>query len=636
MAGVPDGLPESYFDPQTVVSLDPSGRPLSRYADRSWNLSSMSTDGGQTTCNVYFFDSHPLSLPLANGRAGLAATLREQQKALLWLHMDAGQQRSQKTVSMTSLTLTKLARNAYGRGLTLFELLCDPQALGEVAAGLNNSYSKMARSVVRTLWRHREFLKVQAEVRLKELGETVKQSAPLRGEAGNQTPIMPSSVYCTVLAGLLSSLDQIERDMGGLLDAFRQERDLSLNAPKGETAKQLQYRRTTQLRSVHESMRARGWKDGSLREFIAGEVAGMQLTLMNLVIAFTGMRVGEAQILPLKGVLETVEHRGAVHHVVHGFSHKLNGGRKKSASWVTSREGQRAIVLAQRISSTILDVLAKPGGPGADNALLFCTTSNPFKKTPATMLYKRLNNVLIPALCPLITQADIDELNAMELDRSWLREGIEVGKPWPLTFHQYRRSLSVYAHRSGMVSLPALKGQLQHITDEMRAYYSDGFCRAVNLVFDKEHFSHEWSAAKSESSFLAYSMALLFSDEDLIGNVGGRGAIRMEQVVASRSKTETLQLFRDGKLAYRETVLGGCTAVEACDQTPLNPIPWDCLERDCPNMVVFDKRLSLLIKTQETVVQTLSQAEPGSVEHRLEADHLRVLLKARQRLTEAP
>jgi hypothetical protein len=50
--------------------------------------------------------------------------------------------------------------------------------------------------------------------------------------------------------------------------------------------------------------------------------------------------------------------------------------------------------------------------------------------------------------------------------------------------------------------------------------------------------------------------------------------------------------------------------------------------------VVFGKRLSLLIKTQETVVATLEKDECGSVEHRLEMDHLRVLLKARQRLTE--
>jgi hypothetical protein len=108
----------------------------------------------------------------------------------------------------------------------------------------------------------------------------------------------------------------------------------------------------------------------------------------------------------------------------------------------------------------------------------------------------------------------------------------------------------------------------------------------------------------------------------------------MQQVVSVRSKAETLKLFRDGKLAHRETPLGGCTAVESCDLTPLEPIPWDCLAKDCANAVVFGKRLSLLIKTQETVVATLEKDECGSVEHRLEMDHLRVLLKARQRLTE--
>ncbi|SIT50082.1 conserved hypothetical protein [Paraburkholderia piptadeniae] len=158
--------------------------------------------------------------------------------------------------------------------------------------------------------------------------------------------------------------------------------------------------------------------------------------------------------------------------------------------------------------------------------------------------------------------------------------------------------------------------------------------RIHNLVFDKECFTHEGSAAKSESSFLAYSLALLFSDEDLIGEVRGRGAARMQQMVSSRPKEETPKLFRDGKLAYRETVLGGCIAVEDCNHTPLEPIPWDCIEKNCTNAVVFGKRLGLLIKTQESVVATLASTEAGSVEHRLEADHLQVLLKARKRLTE--
>ncbi|WP_262389530.1 hypothetical protein [Cupriavidus campinensis] len=594
----------------------------------------MSTDGGHTPKFLSFFETQPSSTSPKSRSPNLPALILEQQKALLWLHIDAGRQRAQKTLYQAGRALNLLAQGAYKRGISLFELFCDPQALGEESAELNSGYAKTARALLRTLWRHRDFLRVGLEVRLKQLVEVVKESAPEDAE-GSQTPIIPSRIYCSILADLLSGLDEIERGLDSLLDAYRQERATTLNAPKGLTESQRNKYRENELREVRKAMRSKGWTEGSLHAFVAGELTGIQIRLMNIVIAFTGMRVAEVQILPLKGVLEEVKHRNSVHYVVNGYSHKLNGGRKKPASWITSCEGHRAILLASRVASAILEVL-KDGDPKTDAAaLLFCSTANPYKKQHTANIYKRMHDDLIPELCAVIAQTDIDELNAMELERNWLREGIEVGKPWPLTFHQYRRSLSVYAHRSGMVSLPALKGQLQHITDEMRAYYSDGFCRAVNLVFDKEHFSHEWSASKSESSFLGYSLALLFSDEDLIGEVGGRGATRMQQMVSGRPKEETLILFRDGKLAYRETVLGGCIAVEDCNQTPLEPIPWDCIEKDCTNAVVFGKRLGLLIRTQETVVATLASTEAGSVEHRLEVDHLQVLLKASKRLKES-
>jgi hypothetical protein len=635
--GWDDGTPAAsmlapYFDSQVVVSSDQDGKPLSRYGDRRWDLRSMGADGGQTAHNVSFLETKPLS---AHAQiVGLAALIREQQKALLWLHMDTGRQRAQKTTGQAGRTLNRLARGAHGRGISLFELFCNPLALSEAMAELSPGYALTARQLLRTLWRHRNFLKIELELGLKHLLDVIKQSAP-KVEECRQTPIIPSRIYCAILGSLLGSLDVIERGLDTLLDAYRQERSCTHYAPKDLAGDDLYKYRAEQLQELQAAMRAMGWKSGTLHRFVAREICRIQIRLLNVVIALTGMRIAEALILPLNGAIEEVEHRGSVHHVVNGYSHKLNGGRKKPANWVTSPEGHRAILLAQKIASTLLKVV-KDGDPENDaDALLFCSISNPYKKMSPASVYSRMHDNLIPDICPVITQADIDEVNAMELERSWLRDGIEVGKPWPLTFHQYRRSLSVYAHRSGMVSLPALKGQLQHITDEMRAYYSDGFCRAVNLVFDKEHFSYEWNAAKSESSFLAYSMAILFSDEDLIGEIGGRGAARMQEAVSSRSREETLQLFRDGKLAYRETVLGGCIAVEACNHTPLEPIPWDCLEKDCTNAMVFEKRLGLLIRTQETVVAMLASTESGSVEHRLEGDHLRVLLKARKRFTEA-
>lgn len=632
------GTPEApqfdlYFDAQLVVSLDMGGEPLSRYGDRRWDLRSMSTDGGQTPYYLSFLETPALSVPRQLGTLDLTALIREQQKALLWLHLDAGRQLALKTTLQANRTLNQLARGAYSRGISLFELFCEPLVLGEESAELNSGYAKSARALLRTLWRHRSVLRIELEVRLKHLIDVIKDSAPEDVECG-QTPIIPSRIYCAILAALLGSMGEIERGLDTLLDAYRSERASTFGAPKDLTESQLNKYRQKQLREVREAMRARGWREGSLHAFVAGEIVRIQLRLMSLVIAFTGMRVAEVLILPLKGVIEEVEHRGSVHHVVNGYSHKLNGGRKKPASWVTISEVHRAILLAQRIASAILEV-QNGGDPANDEAaLLFCSTANPYRKQSVTNIYSRVHADLIPDISAVITQADIDELNAMELERGWLREGIEVGKPWPLTFHQYRRSLSVYAHRSGMVSLPALKGQLQHITDEMRAYYSDGFCRAVNLVFDKEHFSHEWNVAKSESSFLAYSLAFLFSDEDFIGEIGGRGAARMQGIISNHPKGETLKLFRDGKLAYRETVLGGCIAIEDCNHTPLEPIPWDCLAKDCSNAVVFGKRLGLLIKTQETVVATLASTEAGSVEHRLEGEHLRVLLKAHKHLKE--
>jgi hypothetical protein len=69
---------------------------------------------------------------------------------------------------------------------------------------------------------------------------------------------------------------------------------------------------------------------------------------------------------------------------------------------------------------------------------------------------------------PTITQEDIVELKLIDPHRAWEAEpDFAVGAGWPFTRHQLRRTLALYAQRSGLVSLPSLKRQLQHITQEM-------------------------------------------------------------------------------------------------------------------------------------------------------------------------
>lgn len=609
------------FPADVPVSYDAAGRVASRYGEPTWDLRNMSTDGTTRHTLHFYCPDHTHASPLD-------LLIREQHKALMWLHMDAGKTRSWATLLQTNRALNAWCEIASKRGVDLYALLSNPESVAEGSQNLNQNWVANTSSALQTLWRHRKELGAPVEIQLQTLREVLNTEARSRSET-QQTPLIPSRVYCAILGALGDRMTLIESELGLLLDAFEQDRVASRVAPASLSKQQRQTQRAKALADVVERVKTLDYEPtrvGPLNNFIASRLGEHQMALMLTVAAYTGMRRGEVMILPLEGVLAKFEHLGSNHFELQGATHKLNKGIKRPTTWITSQQGARAVQLAQRIAQAVGRVHAKPATTG-QRALLFPGLANPYKKISdysRNTYLKRLRE----AVCPVIEQSDLEELDRLELARSWARDDIVVGQRWPLAFHQLRRSLAVYAHRSGMVSLPALKAQLQHITQEMTLYYSAGFSRAVNLVFDKKHFSHEWEAAKAESSYFAYAFAVLFSDEDLLG----QGVARMANAVESRSREDTLRLFQAGKVAFRETPLGGCVSTEECKAHPLEPIPYDCLESNCVNMVVFEKRLEHIIKHQQVAVTSLAKDDAGSVEYRLEARHLEVLLKARDRL----
>lgn len=610
---------QSFFPAELPVSFDTTGNVASCFGDLVWDLSSMSSDG-TTSQKLHFYQAD------LSADSSLGWLLREQHKALMWLHIDAGKTRSWNTLLNANLALYRCCKEAADRDVDLYSLLTKPDWVLETARGLNRVYIAMVSSTLRTLWRHREQLGAPIDIPLQSLLAILAKEAKSRPE-DLQTPLIPSRVYCAILASLGERMSVIEQELDALLDAYAKDREAWNNGPQDQ--KQSRKFRAETMAEAAERMKELGYKPTkakSLDQFIAVRLNEHKVTLMLVIAAYTGMRVGEVEILPVEDVLVEFEYMGSKHYELQGSTHKLNKGVKRSTTWITSPQGARAVRLAQRIARKIQQHHGDSPKAG-QQALLFPSNNNAFKTLGNNSFQDALDR-LRAVLCPVIESSDIEELDQLELARGWARDDILVGARWPLAFHQLRRSLAVYAHRSGMVSLPALKAQLQHITQEMTSYYADGFSRAVNLVFDKTHFSHEWKAAKAESSYFAYAFGVLFSDEDLLG----QGAQRMANTVESRNRQDTLRLFEENKLAYRETPLGGCISTEDCKTDPLEPIPYDCLESNCVNLVVFGKRLEHVIKHQEVAVATLASDETGSVEHRLEASHLKVLLKARERL----
>jgi hypothetical protein len=230
-----------------------------------------------------------------------------------------------------------------------------------------------------------------------------------------------------------------------------------------------------------------------------------------------------------------------------------------------------------------------------------------------------------------MTDEDIKELELIDEHRAWCSEDdFRVGGEWTITDHQLRRSLAVYAQRSGLVSLPSLRRQLQHITEEMSLYYAKGSQFAKNFIdLDKKHFAFEWQNAGPESSFLAYTRDLLFKNTDNFGGYVEWFREKMEDGDAIiMDRKATLKRFKSGEICYQESPFGGCTSSKPCKKIPFRILDTKCLGEGCPNLVGNFHKLEQIVQAQASLVARLP---PDSIEWRAEKAELDVLREVQQR-----
>lgn len=368
-------------------------------------------------------------------------------------------------------------------------------------------------------------------------------------------------------------------------------------------------------------------------------ICEVQMVIKLIIQTFTGMRDDEALSLPYHCLEESVIN-GKTHYIVLGRTTKLNNGRVKRTRWVTNHDGQRAVKIAQKIADAIYGVFGvgaqKKAARTTDHPLFVSVAYLAFaggmlkpegnRFRPGSIYLERMK-ALRKRLEPIIEDCDIRELEHIDPHRAWRsEEKYQIGKPWLFTSHQLRRSLALYAQRSGLVSLPSLRRQLQHITNEMSRYYAKGSAFAKNFIGDdKEHFGLEWQQAQPESAALSYVLNVLLSNDILFGGHANwvEHRLKNSEGVLLADRESTLRRFRNGEMSYRETPIGGCTKIGDCNQPAINWLHVDCLRDNCRNLVGNLTKLERVISAQEKMVRALDQ---NSVEYRSEKADLDVLV----------
>jgi hypothetical protein len=251
------------------------------------------------------------------------------------------------------------------------------------------------------------------------------------------------------------------------------------------------------------------------------------------------------------------------------------------------------------------------------------------RNTPSLMRVARFKAIKERVIPPIL-QEDLDELSRIDPHRHRVSEPkFQVGGQWPISSHQFRRSLALYAQRSGLVSLPSLKRQLQHITLHMSQYYAKGSAFAADFIgvghgHRDKHFGEEWQETQPVSQFLAYASNVLLEDpENLFGGHTHwlRMRLRSGDGLMLEDRATTLRRFQKGELAYKVTPVGGCVNPGPCDKNPIDVLHVDCVSENCKHLAGNLKKTErvVLIKSRELeVLRTTNEGLPELIHEEAE------------------
>ena len=411
-----------------------------------------------------------------------------------------------------------------------------------------------------------------------------------------QTLLIPSNIYQDLLKSVINDLELFLENREKIQFIFSMRtlaRDKGVSLDKGLTPERITRKQSARIqfywmkmlqenREVSKALKHLfdvGIIENESWSGLANSLTRWQTRCAILIAAFTGMRINEILAIPLNGLKELNTERESI-PVIWSTTTKLeSNGTPRFTKWITSSIVQIAFDVLRIIAK---GVLAWSGDREAvyskeQEIPLFLSVEHgkhgkphpSFAYTVAAInIGKSEKSIFKKEL--KISEQDIAEISWF-LYGDKLPNSIQIGKSWPLGFHQFRRSMAVYAAASGYVSYPALKTQLKHISMVMTTYYSDSNSRAINILGDDlevKALRAEWVDAKARIEADELHL-LLDSNQPLAGSAGKK---LMAQKVKSElpkfldNRKNTKQAVKNGRIRYRPTLVGGCMSIKPCNK----------------------------------------------------------------------
>lgn len=276
---------------------------------------------------------------------------------------------------------------------------------------------------------------------------------------------------------------------------------------------------------------------------------------------FSGMRDSELdKLTPNSYYKDTFE--GREYHMLQSHTFKLG---EKRETWVTASSSRIAIELMTALTEKWRQEAVYPDKKYANGLWV---NQRHRGRTPVLITYW---NQRLQQFCKqfdfVVTEQDRQEcLDSNPKSHEKMKKIIQVGKPWPMSTHQFRRTLAFYCIKNRFGSMVALKQQFKHLYLSMTEWYTNGGKLASyrSLIVDEkiqamlENINAETTANKIFKQW--------HSDEKLSGSYG-KAIVKMRGDVPTiySSWDVIYQAVKEGKLTLHGSMHSYCKSGYDCD-----------------------------------------------------------------------
>ncbi|QPF72697.1 hypothetical protein G8A07_06985 [Roseateles sp. DAIF2] len=187
--------------------------------------------------------------------------------------------------------------------------------------------------------------------------------------------------------------------------------------------------------------------------------------------------------------------------------------------------------------------------------------------------------------------------------------GFAVGQPWPLQYHQFRRTGAINMLGSGLVSDTSVQVLMKHSHVTQTMYYGKNFSR---LKFNEEVLG-VCTAAKYE--VMGRQLQALVKEQYISPLGEERKDEMLRSLLPEKEFKQLVAAGMRGEITFRETRLGGCTNNSHCSYGGVEGVA-ACVggEKQKPcREAIFDKekRVSIAVQLKDTEAQK-REAKAGS------------------------